>query len=98
MNLIINFLTQVTKDSIILDATLLTQFKTAVNELQPDTHTDVIERVHGALLAKIYNATSNEFVRTISKLNCIKEKKAVDVNMGLRDKLKSYAMEKGSIY
>ena len=71
------------------------QFKTAVEELQPGT---VIERVHGILLAKTYNATSNEFVRTVSKLNCIKEKKAVDANMGLRDKLKSYAVEKGSIY
>lgn len=59
---------------------------------------DVIERVHGILLAKIYNATCNEFLRTISKLHCIKEKKAVDASMGLRDKLKSYVVEKGSIY
>ena len=81
-----------------MDATLLTAFKTAVQELQPDTHMAVIERVHGVLLAKIYNATSNEFLRSINKLNCIKEKKAVDANMGLRDKLKFYAVEKGSIY
>lgn len=89
---------QITKDSVILDETLLTKFKTAVQELVPDASLNAIERVHGILLAKIYNATSNEFVRTITKLNCIKEKKAVDTNMGLRDKLKSYAIEKGSLY
>lgn len=76
----------------------MTEFTSAVQELKPDTPINVIERVHGLLLAKIYNAASNEFLRTLNKLNCIKEKKAADVNMGLRDKLKSYAIEKQSIY
>ena len=49
------------------------------------------------LLSKNYNARSNEFLHSISKLACIKQKKAVDVNIGLRDKLKCYAAEKLSI-
>ena len=48
------------------------------------------------MLEKIYNARSNEFLRTVSKLDCVKKKKAVDANVGLRDKLKSYAVQKQS--
>lgn len=79
-----------------MDVTLLEKFNSAVMVLQPDTPTKVVERVHGILLAKIYNATSNEFLRRITKQSCMKENKAVDVNLGLRDKLKFYAAEKQS--
>ncbi len=54
----------------------------------------MITRVRGVLVSKIYNARSNEFLRTISRLECIKQKKAVDVNVGLRDSLKTYAVKK----
>jgi hypothetical protein len=89
---------QITKASVVLDATLLSTFTSAIDELQPGTPTHDIERVHQILLAKIYNARSNDFVRTISKLECSKQKKAVDVNIGLRDKLKSYAAERQSTF
>lgn len=80
-----------------LDSTLLTTFSEAVQDLYPLAPIDVVARVHGVLLSKIYNARSNEFLHSISKLACIKQKKAVDVNIGLRDKLKCYAAEKLSI-
>lgn len=79
-----------------LDATLMTEFRNAVAVLHPDSTTEVIARVHKILATKIYNARSNEFLRTISKLECIKEKKVVDVNVGLRDSLKSFVVKKQS--
>lgn len=81
-----------------LDSTLLRKFSSAVEVLQPGTPTNVTERVHGILVEKMYNATSNNFLQGISKLNCLQEKKAVDANIGLRDKLKSYAVEKQSTF
>lgn len=77
-----------------MDSTLLTTFSNAAHDLHPTSSTDVVARVHGILLSKIYNARSNKFLHSISKLTCIKQQKAVDVNIGLRDKLKCYAAEK----
>ena len=53
----------------------------AIQELQPNVCTDTIKRVHTIILLKIYNATSGEFLRTITKLSCKKQKKGVDVNI-----------------
>ncbi len=46
----------------------------------------------------MYNARCNEFLLTVNKLSCIKKNKAVDTDMGLRDKLKVYAVEKNHFY
>ena len=79
------------------DCTLLAKFREAVWSLQPSTHEDVLKQVHGVLLSKIYNARCNEFLRGITKLSCIKNNKAVDVNIGLRDQLKCYAAKKETV-
>ena len=63
----------------------------------PVATTEVVARVHGILVTKIYNARSNEFLRSIAKMECFSKNKAVDVNISLRDKLKSYAAEQQSI-
>ena len=80
-----------------IDSTLLNRFSEAAHDIHPVSSMEVVDPVHRALLSKIYNARSNEFLRSISKLACIKQKKAVDVNVGLRDKLKCYAAEKQSV-
>lgn len=79
------------------DCTLLVKFREAVQSLQPSIHEDMLKQVHGMLLSKIYNARCNEFVRGITKLSCIKNNKAVDVNIGLRDQLKCYAAKKETV-
>lgn len=71
-------------------------FSKAVEDLQLGADISVIENVHAALLNKFYNVRSNEFLRSIGKMDCIKDNKAVDANIGLRDKLKSYAVKKQS--
>lgn len=91
-----HFFFQVTRDNIVLDATLLAEFSKAVQNLQPGVTMDMIERIHVALLDKIYNVRSNEFLHNVSKTDCIKQGKAVDANIGLRDTLKSYAVKKQS--
>ena len=88
--------TQVTRDSVLLDTTLLAEFSKTVQILQPELSMEAVENIHALMLEKIYNARSNEFLRTVSKLDCVKKKKAVDANVGLRDKLKSYAVQKQS--
>ncbi len=79
-----------------MDATLLHKFEEAVQSIHPAATTKVVNNVHGILVTKIYHARSNEFLRTISRIECLKQRKAVDVNISLRDKLKSYASEKQS--
>jgi len=78
------------------DTLLLQQFEDTVAVVFPVATTEVVTRVHGILLTKIYNARSNEFLRSIGKIECFRKNKAVDVNISLRDKLKSYAAEKTS--
>ena len=87
---------QVTRDSVVSDALLLQHFRDAVHGIFPTVTSDVVSRVHGILLRKIYNTRSNEFLRSIGKIECFRKKKAVDVNIGLRHKLKSYPAEKQS--
>ena len=65
----------------------------ALDEMKLDTSRRIIEGVHNKLLWKIYNARCNEFLRSITKLSCIHQKKSVDASTGLRDKLKVYAIE-----
>ncbi len=77
-----------------MDRLLLEKFKEAVK----DTSNQTVESIHNRLLWKIYNARCNEFLLTVNKLSCIKKNKAVDTDMGLRDKLKVYAVEKKSIF
>ena len=78
------------------DALLLQHFSNAVDGVLSTATTEVITRVHGILLTKMYNARSNEFLRSIGKIECFRKNRAVDVNIGLRDKLKSYAADKQS--
>ena len=80
------------------DRTLLDHFSEATKHLQLlQLQTDTVQEVHTMLLSKIYNARSNEFLRGVSKVQCIKSNKGVDVNIGLRDKLKCYAAEKRTL-
>ena len=69
-----------------------------MNEIAGDTSNQVIEDVHNKLLWKIYNTRCNEFLRSITKLSCVDKNKAVDADIGLRDKLKVYAVEKLSVF
>ncbi len=80
-----------------MDRLLLEKFKEAVKDTSNRT-VETVESVHNKLLWKIYNARCNEFLLTVNKLSCIKKNKAVDTDMGLRDKLKVYAVEKKSIF
>ena len=89
-------LIQITKGMIVLDETLFNEFQSAIQVLHPTATHKVVRSVHEVLVTKIYNARSNEFLRTISKLTCCKQKKAVDVNVGLRDSLKSLVAKKQS--
>lgn len=91
-----NVFTQVTRDSVLSDALLLQSFTKAVERIVPVATTRVVTKVHGVLLTKIYNARCNEFLHTIGQMDCFRRKKAVDVNIALRDKLKSFASEKQS--
>ena len=81
------------------DCTLLEHFNEMVkhNVGQLKSPADTVQQVHTMLLSKIYNARSNEFLRGVNKLQCIKSNKAVDVNIGLRDQLKCYAAEKRTL-
>ena len=85
---------QITKNGVVKDSTLLPKFSEAVRQLRSDSPAEFVQQVHTMVLTKIYNARSNEFLQAITKLSCIKNNKAVDVNVGLRDKLKCYAAEK----
>ena len=78
------------------DSTLLVKFHEAAEQLHSASPEEVVEQVHGLMLTKIYNARSNEFLQGITKISCMNNNKAVDVNVGLRDKLKCYAAEKQS--
>ena len=86
----------ITKESVVKDLTLLQTFTDSLVNLDCDTEFPaiIIEEVHEELLTKFYNARCNEFLKNITKLSCLTNKKAVDVNVGLRDKLKCYAAEK----
>lgn len=79
-----------------MDKTLLSEFSKSVIGLHPGTDQDMIKSVHALLLHKIYNVRSNEFLRNIGKTDCMKQKKAVDANVGLRDTLKTFAVKKQS--
>ena len=48
------------------------------------------------LVLKIRHIISNDFLRNVHTLEQLKEKKAVDVHMSLRDELKSFALHKES--
>ena len=76
------------------DATLELQFTKAVKELHVSCSENTVQEVHVMLLTKYYNARSNEFLRNITKVTCIKRNNGVDVDVGLRDKLKCYAADK----
>ena len=79
------------------DSTLFLTFSNIVRQLLEPASPELLKKVHAMLLTKIYNARSNEFLQGVSKLSCIKNNKAVDVNVGLRDKLKCYAADKQTI-
>lgn len=75
-----------------MDSDLLGIFRKAVEELQIHVSTDDIDDVHQFLVKKVYNARCNEFLRSISKLACIDNDKAIEGNVSLRDELKVYAL------
>ena len=84
-----------TKDSVSKDCTLFEKFEEAVQGLHPQaTQKELVKQVHEHLLSKIYNARCNKFLRSITKLSCIKSNKAVDVNIGLHYELKYFAAKK----
>ncbi len=62
------------RDNILLDATLLTEFSKAVQNFQSDASMEVIKSIHRAMLDKMYNVRCNEFLRTVTKTDCIKKK------------------------
>ena len=78
-----------------MDRTLLSEFREAVIKLGQLFEPDTVEKVHTILFTTLYNA--REFVRNVNKLSCIQENRAVDASVGLRDKLKVYAINKNSI-
>ena len=91
---------QATKNAVEMDSVLLEKFKEAVKEVMgaEETSGQTTESVHSKLLWKVYNTRCNEFLRSITKLACIQQNKAVDADTGLRDKLKVYAVERKSIF
>ena len=52
---------------------------------------EVMDSLCEQLVLKISHTTSNDFLRNISTLENLKEKKAVDAQMSLRDELKTFA-------
>lgn len=92
------FFLQITKDSVVKDRTSLEHLNKAVKHLQSQAESDTTQQVHTMLLSKIYNEEAMNFLLLgVSKLQCIKSNKAVDVNIGLRDQLKCYAAEKHTL-
>ena len=79
-----------------MDNTLLSEFSKVVNQLQIGADSATVKSVNAMLLHKMYNVRANEFLRNVSKTDCIKQKKAVDANVGLRDTLKTFAIKKQS--
>ena len=73
------------------------KFYEMAKQLHSAASEEIVLHVHSLMLTKIYNARSNEFLQGIAKISCMNNNKAVDVNVGLRDKLKYYATEKQSI-
>ena len=52
---------------------------------------EVMDSLCEPLVLKISHTMSNDFLRNISTLENLNEKKAVDVQMSLRDELKTFA-------
>ena len=63
-----------------VDTTLLGTFTEALSECRISSTDDM----HSSLL--VYNAMCNEFLQTVRKLSCDKNK-AVDASIGLQDKV-----------
>ena len=72
------------------------KFCEAAKQLHSAAPEEIVQHVHSLMLTKMYNARSNEFLQGIAKISCMNNNKAVDVNVGLRDKLKCFAAEKQS--
>ena len=65
-----------------------------LDEMKIETSMRIVEELHKQLLWKVYNARCNEFLRSINKISCMHQNKSVDASIGLRDRLKVYAVEK----
>ena len=50
----------------------------ALDEMNISTSTQIIEEVHQQLLWKVYNARSDEFLRSINKISCMHQNKSID--------------------
>ena len=53
-----------------------------------------VEQVHGYFLSKIYNCRCNEYLKSLQQEFLTNQDKSVDVHVGLRDQLKTYASKK----
>jgi len=85
---------QITKTTVLEDQSLQQTFQEAVDQIVSPVDRETAKRVHAVILAKVFNARCNEYLRAINDEATRKDKKTVDVHIGLRDKLKTYAAEK----
>lgn len=81
-----------------MDNSILETFTAALRNMGVDPSMQAINEVHNKLVWKIYNARCNEFLRATTKLSQIQQNKGVSASTGLRDKLKTYAVEKVSVF
>lgn len=86
---------QITKTTVLEDQSLQQTFQEAVDQIvSSPVDRETAKRVHAVILAKVFIARCNEYLRAINDEATRKDKKTVDVHIGLRDKLKTYAAEK----
>ena len=60
------------------------------------TPNDVLSSLCEQLVSKISHTISNDFLRNITTLDNLKNKKATDAQISLRDELKTFASHKAS--
>ena len=85
---------QIRKTTVLEDQTLRQTFQRCVDEVVSPLDQDTVNLVYSVLLAKVFNARCNEYLRAVSTEATQKDNKTVDVHVGLRDKLKTFAAAK----
>ena len=81
-----------------MDNSIFETFTAALHNMGVVVSRQAINEVHNKLIWKIYNVRCNEFLRATTKLSQIQQNKGVGASTGLRDKLKTYAAEKMSVF
>ena len=94
INSLFNFTSYSYIDKILEDKNLYALFEEAVTKVCDENDKDILHTVHLMLVRKVYNARCNEFLKAVNKFNCMKENKAVDANVQLRDSLKVFAKKR----